>query len=234
MLRNLASSLFLTERDKDHPVYDKELYDRPDQTPNPPAVRGRVVTTTHKAKEVRSLVERCITIARSSLEHQRAAKEFSTDAERNTEEWRSWRNSGEWQKWNNAIAPALAARRRCIQLLGDKEAVQILFDDVAPRFESRAGGYTRVLRLATCRLGDAGERAVLEFVGVRDRVTQKSERPSFADDDVATDDAPVDESDADESPADEPLADEESGADAEASAESESTDDGNEEAKKEE
>ena len=71
MLRNLASSLFLTERDKDHPVYDKELYDRPDQTPNPPAVRGRVVTTIHKAKEVRSLVEKCITIARSSSHHAR-------------------------------------------------------------------------------------------------------------------------------------------------------------------
>jgi large subunit ribosomal protein L17 len=54
-----------------------------------------------------------------------------------------------------------------------------LFDEVAPRFTDRPGGYTRILRLAKPRLGDAGERAILEFVGVRDRVVQKSVRPTF-------------------------------------------------------
>jgi len=77
------------------------------------------------------------------------------------------------------MAPVVNARRRAIQMLGDKQAVRILFDDVAPRFEGRPGGYTRVVRLATPRLGDAGERAILEFVGVRDRVTQKSSKPKF-------------------------------------------------------
>jgi large subunit ribosomal protein L17 len=168
MLRNLASSLFLTER-------DAEFED------NEPKVKGRVVTTLHKAKEVRPLVEKCITIARRSLEHAEAAGEFSTDAERGSAEWKTWRTGKQWQQWNKAIAPVVAARRRALQLLGDKEAVRILFSDIAPRFSEREGGYTRILRLATPRLGDAGERAILEFVGVHDRVAEKSERPTFAD-----------------------------------------------------
>ena len=177
LLRNLASSLFLTER-------DDEFAD------NAPQVKGRVVTTLHKAKEVRPLVEKCVTIARRSLASQEAAEEFATDAERGSETWKSWRQSETWQKWNNAIAPALAARRRALQLLGNPEAVRILFDDVAPRMADRPGGYTRVLKLAQPRLGDAGPRAILEFVGERDRIRQESERPAFdsSDSDEATED----------------------------------------------
>ncbi len=170
MLRNLASSLFLTER-------DSEFED------SAPKVKGRVVTTLHKAKEVRPLVERCITIARRSLEHADKAREFETQAERGSDEWKTWRQSENWQRWCAARAPVLAARRRALQLLGDKEAVRILFSDIAPRFSDRPGGYTRVLKLATPRLGDAGERAILEFVGVRDRLTVRSEKPAFADED---------------------------------------------------
>ena len=75
----------------------------------------------------------------------------------------------------------VAARRRVLRLLGDKRAVRILFDDVAPRFADRPGGYTRILKLATPRLGDAGPRAILEFVGQHDRVTQRATRPAFED-----------------------------------------------------
>ena len=67
-------------------------------------------------------------------------------------------------------------------MLGDKQAVKILFDDIAPRFADRPGGYTRVLRLAKPRLGDAGTRAILELVGKNDRVRKKSTRPSFDSD----------------------------------------------------
>ena len=166
MLRNLASSLFLTER-------DAELDD------NAPKVRGRVVTTLHKAKEVRPLVERCITIARRSLPHETAAQEFASGADRGSSEWKSWRESEQWQQWNAKMAPAVAARRRALKLLGDREAVQVLFDEIAPRFAERPGGYTRILKLAQPRLGDAGAQAILEFVGVRDRVSVKSTKPSL-------------------------------------------------------
>ena len=86
-------------------------------------------------------------------------------------------HSDQWQEWNQAIAPVVAARRRALRLLGDKQAVRILFDDIAPRFADRAGGYTRVLRLAKPRLGDAGTRAILELVGKNDRVRRKAARP---------------------------------------------------------
>ncbi len=159
LLRNLASALLLTERDAE---FDS----------NAPKVKGRIVTTLHKAKEVRPLVEKCVTIARRSLRHQEAADELETDADRGTDQWRSWRQSEQWQEWNKAIAPVVAARRRALRLLGDKQAVEILFDEIGPRFAERDGGYTRVLKLAKPRLGDAGAQAILEFVGVRDRVSQ--------------------------------------------------------------
>ncbi len=167
LLRNLASGLFLTER-------DAEFED------NAPKVKGRIVTTLHKAKEVRPLVERCITIARRSLVHRQAAEQFAAPAERGSEAWKILRNGPQWQQWSQAISPTIAARR-ALRLLGDKQAVQILFDQVAPRFADRPGGYTRILKLATPRLGDAGRRAILEFVGEHDRVVQKAARPAIED-----------------------------------------------------
>ena len=145
----------------------------------PPKVKGRIITTIEKAKEVRPLVERCITIACRALPHQEAAADLETDAERHSEKWRAWRHSDQWREWNQAIAPVVAARRRALRMLGDKQAVRILFEEIAPRFVDRPGGYTRVLRLAKPRLGDAGTRAILELVGKNDRVRQKAARPSF-------------------------------------------------------
>jgi large subunit ribosomal protein L17 len=168
LLRNLASALFLTERDAE---FD----------PNPPKVKGRIITTIQKAKEVRPLVEKCVTIARRALVQQQAAEQFATQAHRGTDAWKAWRQSGRWQEWVQARAPVVAAQRHLLRLLHDKHAVQVLLEDVAPRFENRAGGYTRILRLATPRLGDAGTRAILEFVGQHDRAAAPSERPSFED-----------------------------------------------------
>ena len=150
---------------------------------NAPTYTGRIITTIQKAKEVKPLVERLITLAKKALPHQAAAEKFATNAERNTEAWKKWRESDQWQEWNAAISPAVNARRQAFSILRDKEAVELLFDKVAPRFVDRTGGYTRVMRLAVPRLGDNGTRAILEFVGNHDRVTQTSQAPSFANDD---------------------------------------------------
>lgn len=153
LLRNLASALMLTEREAEA------------GEAGAPKVAGRIVTTLAKAKEVRPLVERCVTIAKRGLEASGKAREFATTAARDSAEWKRWRESEAWTQWARAAAPAVKARRRVVQLLGDKQAARILFERIAPRFTDRPGGYTRILKLATPRLGDAGPRAILEFVG---------------------------------------------------------------------
>jgi large subunit ribosomal protein L17 len=60
--------------------------------------------------------------------------------------------------------PTTHNRRRAFAKVRSKEAVQKLFDVIGPRFVERPGGYCRILRLSKPRLGDNGERAILEFV----------------------------------------------------------------------
>jgi large subunit ribosomal protein L17 len=55
------------------------------------------------------------------------------------------------------------ARRLAIARLGDPELVKKLFDDIAPRFADRPGGYTRMHKLGP-RQGDAAEVVLLELV----------------------------------------------------------------------
>lgn len=193
MFRNMATSLIRSVRvDEDDP--------------NRPRVPGRIVTTVAKAKELRPFVEKLVTIARRAAEHEAAAADYSTDADRNSDEWKTWRQSEQWQKWANTMAPAVAARRRAFSMLRDVEAVDILFDELAERFEDRAGGYTRIVRLAKVRLGDAGQQALIEFVGERDRVRSKKRAAP-----VVTDEAPEEESAPTEEPAAEATSEEAAG-----------------------
>lgn len=54
--------------------------------------------------------------------------------------------------------------RRAVSVLQDKDAVKKLFDVLGPRFATRPGGYTRILRLPGYRVGDGGTKAILELV----------------------------------------------------------------------
>jgi large subunit ribosomal protein L17 len=58
---------------------------------------------------------------------------------------------------------ALHARRQVLRHITDTEAVTILFDEIAPRYAERPGGYTRIVRVGQ-RRGDGAERAIIEFV----------------------------------------------------------------------
>lgn len=59
----------------------------------------------------------------------------------------------------------LHARRLALaRLYQDKEALRILFRDIAPAHKDRPGGYTRIIKLMHHRRGDAAPRAILEFV----------------------------------------------------------------------
>ena len=57
----------------------------------------------------------------------------------------------------------LHARRQALAELRNRDVVEILFDDVAPRFAERPGGYSRIVRIGP-RLGDAAEMVYLELV----------------------------------------------------------------------
>src|SRR5215218_6464953 len=94
----------------------------------------RLETTMPKAKELRPFVERIITIAKRGL----AAGDTN--------------------------AGTLHARRLVFRDIQNREVVSQLFDTIAPRFEARPGGYTRILRLGY-RRGDSAEVAQIELVG---------------------------------------------------------------------
>ena len=55
------------------------------------------------------------------------------------------------------------ARRLVVSRLGDNQLIQRLFDEIAPRFANRNGGYTRILKLGP-RMGDSAEMVILELV----------------------------------------------------------------------
>ncbi len=94
----------------------------------------RIETTVPRAKELRPFVERLITIAKRGL------------------------------AGGDANGRVLTARRLVLQDIQDREVVGKLFDTIAPRFETRPGGYTRILRIGF-RRGDSAEKAQIELVG---------------------------------------------------------------------
>ena len=64
---------------------------------------------------------------------------------------------------NASEAQKVAARRRVVAKLGDNTMIKRLFEEIAPRFASRNGGYTRMLQLGP-RLGDSAEMVILELI----------------------------------------------------------------------
>ncbi len=84
----------------------------------------RIITTLPKAKELRPLAEKLITLAKNDSVH---------------------------------------ARRQAAKQVPDSELIAKLFDTLGPRFSTRPGGYTRIMKLGA-RRGDSAEMAILELV----------------------------------------------------------------------
>ena len=151
-----------------------------------------IVTTMAKAKELRSFVEKLITLAKKGTLH---------------------------------------ARRQVLAMLREREIVPIdsdgdpvhasskservtvvtrLFDEIAPRFMNRNGGYTRIIRLGEYRIGDAGEKVMIQLLGDEDDVVKEGTSGSgkrrkrasklYAASRGGAKEASVDEADADQAP----------------------------------
>ena len=102
----------------------------------------RIQTTDAKAKETRRLAERTITWAR------RVGDILSKKADRRTPD---------------ESARVVHAVRMARRVVRDRVAVSKLFDDIAPRFAARRGGYTRIVKIGQ-RPGDAAPMSLLELM----------------------------------------------------------------------
>src|SRR5699024_1339487 len=110
----------------------------------------RIETTLPKAKELRPFVERIITIAKRGV------------------------------KAGDANGRLLTARREVIRDIPDQDVVRKLFDELAPRYVDRPGGYTRILKLGF-RRGDSAEVAQIELVGSEYDPNAKPAEPEQAE-----------------------------------------------------
>lgn len=86
--------------------------------------KGRIETTVTRAKEVRALAEKFITIAKE---------------------------------------PTLANKRQVYAFVTKEDVSKKLFDEIAPKYADRNGGYTRIIKTGN-RRGDAAEMAILELI----------------------------------------------------------------------
>jgi len=66
----------------------------------------------------------------------------------------------------------LHTRRQAISKLRNKDAVKILFEELAPRFANREGGYTRIIQLGK-RIGDGAEMCILQWVDAAEAAPKK-------------------------------------------------------------
>ena len=132
----------------------------------------RIKTTEAKARAVRPLAERLVTKARKG----RPDRLVDLAKQRDVETLSAWFNakragqlieyadSGDDESLERmAEQMALHARRQVLATLTDKEAAHKLVEVIAPRFEDRPGGYTRMFKLGM-RKGDAAKMALLELV----------------------------------------------------------------------
>ena len=110
---------------------------------------GKIRTTLPKAKEIKSFVEKLITLARTNSVN------------------------------NRRRVIAMMRDRRLVddeQEFTGQKVVQKLFDEVAPKFADRTGGYTRIIKTSKYRIGDGGTLVYLQLVTEESKPTGTARR----------------------------------------------------------
>jgi large subunit ribosomal protein L17 len=105
----------------------------------------RVTTTISKAKAARSVAEKMVTLGKGGTLHDRRLA------------------SARLRHNSRSQHESKAAREK---YRSTEDVVHILFDEIAPTFKDRRGGYTRIIRVGSQRQGDAAELAILEWVDI--------------------------------------------------------------------
>jgi large subunit ribosomal protein L17 len=93
-------------------------------------------------------------------------------------------------------------RRKAIAIVRDIDAVRTIFDEIAPKYKERNGGYTRIVKLNT-RKGDGAELCFIELVEeeIKSKATKAEEAPAVEEAKVEeTVEAPTEEVKAEETP----------------------------------
>ena len=109
----------------------------------------RITTTIPKAKELRRFADQMITLAKKNTLHTRrkAIQEMMIRFNKLTPKEAKAARAGDTSAYN-----------------GDRGVINKLFDELGPRFATRQGGYTRIMRLAEKRVGDNAECCIIEYL----------------------------------------------------------------------
>jgi large subunit ribosomal protein L17 len=139
---------------------------------------GQITTTIPKAKAVQPMVEKIITLAKRGDLHARRLVIAKLGGDKRAFDWLylGKRSTDDEKKAVDGLRERASAyfnvpessqveRNRYGELRKAPRLVRHIFENVAPRFKDRAGGYTRIVKLDKHRIGDGSQLCVIQFVG---------------------------------------------------------------------